>query len=700
MRVRRLSWELRSTIHIRVLRFVWKPILAFFLSLLAIGVSLKAQAVNATIPVCRGPWSVVLNPITNQIYVANNANQGVLTVINGQDNSTAQVNIGAYVKALAVNQQSNNVYLPDPNGQNAVTVVDGADDATTTVHLGWSTDEVAVNPQTNQTYFSDTADGSVTVIDGSTNSTTRVPVGTYPTAIAVNTTTNKIYVGDLGQQAVTVIDGATNNTSTISLQTYPVTIAINPVTNKIYVADAVRGNGTVTVIDGATNSVTARINVGSVPSSIAVNPVTNTIYVLNIEGTNTSNMGGSKVPGSVTAINGLDNSTVTVPVGNNYVGSYYYESALAVDAVRNQVYVANQADNTVTLLQGMTPVPAVNVGSFPEAIAVNSITNKIYVVNDGDSTVTVIDGANPGAPVISGQPGPPSNSNGGSSTGPSKSLTSQQDQFAEPVSTGSGNYYYSHIDFSISGRGRPILFTRHYNSLDNFSGAQGANWNSAFGTALTQTAAGVATIRWGDGHGETYTLTNGVYIPQVGVHSAFVANADGTYSLTQKNRVQYLFSSVGKLMSITDKNGNAVQLSYDGSGSLVTVTFPGGRSLSLAHDANGRITKVTDPLGRTQTYSYDGSNNLATATDSLGGVTTYAYDANHHLTQITLPNGNTLLQNAYDAYGRVVSQTNGRGFTSQFAYNTPTTGQTTITDALGNATIHTYDSSLSSPRRS
>ena len=64
MRVRRLSWELRSTIHIRVLRFVWMPILAFFLSLLAIGVSLKAQAVNATIPVCRGPWSVVLNPIT------------------------------------------------------------------------------------------------------------------------------------------------------------------------------------------------------------------------------------------------------------------------------------------------------------------------------------------------------------------------------------------------------------------------------------------------------------------------------------------------------------------------------------------------------------------------------------------------------------------------------------------------------------
>jgi RHS repeat-associated protein len=64
------------------------------------------------------------------------------------------------------------------------------------------------------------------------------------------------------------------------------------------------------------------------------------------------------------------------------------------------------------------------------------------------------------------------------------------------------------------------------------------------------------------------------------------------------------------------------------------------------------------------------------------------------VTQITLPNGNTLLKNTYDAQGRVISQTNGRGFTWQFAYNTPAAGQTTITDARGNTTIHMYDSSL------
>ena len=659
----------------------------------------QAQAspfVSATIPMSQYPWSVVVNPTTNQIYVANNYLQGALTVINGQNNSTAQVSIGSNVKALDINPQTNNVYLPDPQGQNALTIVNGNNNATSTVHLGWSTDEVAVNPQTNKAYFSDLADGSVTVVDGATNSTTRVSVGTSPQAIAVNTTTNKIYVGNLGHQSLTVIDGATNNTSTISLATYPYAIAVNPLTNKIYVANAVRGVGTVKVIDGATGSVTATINVGSVPSSIAVNPVTNTIYVLNIEGTNTSNSGGSKVPGSVTAINGLDNSTVTIPVGQNYVGSFYYEHALAVDPVRNQVYVSNQADNTVTVIQGTTPVATVSVGSFPIAIAVNSITNEIFVVNEQDSTVSVIDGA---SNAISGQtqttPGIGSTGNAGSTTanGPSNNITVQVPE-AEPVSTGNGNYYYQHTDFSIPSRGLPLAFQRTYNTLDSYTGPLGANWTHALNIALTLTANGVANVRWGDGHGEAYTLTGAIYVPQAGVFNTFTANGNGTFTVKAKSQTKYNFSSSGKLTSVQDKNGNAVTLSYDSSGNLVQVTDAVGRSLTLSYDSGGRITQVTDPISRKVIYVYDGNNNLASVTDAAGGITQYVYDGNHRVVQITLPNGTILLKNAYDGQGRVTSQTNGRGFTWQFAYNTPGTGQTTITDARNNKTVHSYDSSL------
>ncbi len=292
------------------------------------------------------------------------------------------------------------------------------------------------------------------------------------------------------------------------------------------------------------------------------------------------------------------------------------------------------------------------------------------------------------SPVIPQPPAPQTGS------GPATSSTSQQGSVAEPVSTGSGNYHYEHADFTVPARGLPLTFERYYNSIDSFSGPLGVSWNHAYNVLLGETAAGVATIRWGDGHGETYTLTGGVYVPQAGVFNSLVANPDSTFTLTLKNQTQYVFSSAGKLIEIQDKNGNAVDLTYDGSGNLTTIAAAGGRSLTLAYDTQGRIVSVTDPISRTETYSYDGANNLASTTDPLGGVSTYAYDANHHVTQITLPNGNTLLKNACDTQGRVVSQTNGNGFTWQFAYNTLGSGQTTITDARGAVTVHTYDTSL------
>ncbi len=159
---------------------------------------------------------------------------------------------------------------------------------------------------------------------------------------------------------------------------------------------------------------------------------------------------------------------------------------------------------------------------------------------------------------------------------------------------------------------------------------------------LSQTAAGVATVRGGDGHGETYNLSGGVYDPQAGVYNTLVANSDGTFALTQKNQTQYIFSITGKLTAVQDKNGNTVNLMYDGSGNLTMITGGGGRTLTLAYDSSGRIVTVTDPMGHVESYSYDAANDLVSATDPLGGVTKYAYDGSHHVTQITLPNGNTL----------------------------------------------------------
>src|SRR5262249_5561932 len=57
----------------------------------------------------------------------------------------------------------------------------------------------------------------------------------------------------------------------------------------------------------------------------------------------------------------------------------------------------------------------------------------------------------------------------------------------EPVSTGSGNYYYSHTDFTLPGRGMSLVFRRSYNTIDNYSGPLGTFWTHSYNILLAET---------------------------------------------------------------------------------------------------------------------------------------------------------------------------------------------------------------------
>jgi hypothetical protein len=115
------------------------------------------------------------------------------------------------------------------------------------------------------------------VIDGITNAVNNVSTdGGSPVALAVNPATNKVYVSNYFNPSVLVIDGATNATESLAGGGHEV--AVDTRTNKIYVAN----NGSIGVIDGATNAVTY-INDPNAndPVSVAVDEVTDRIYVLN-----------------------------------------------------------------------------------------------------------------------------------------------------------------------------------------------------------------------------------------------------------------------------------------------------------------------------------------------------------------------------------------------------------------------------------
>ena len=333
--------------------------------------SATADAVVSTVAVGSDgsdPVAVAVNPVTNKIYVITVNNGSVrytATVIDGATSSTSTVSVGADPSAVAVNPVTNKIYVVDSNicftnsnndinnggHTGSVTVIDGADNSNATVDAGILPCAIAVNPVTNKIYVANRDSNTVTVIDGTNDSTTTVSVGTGPDAIAVNPITNKVYVANSNggnNGTVTVIDGIDNSTATVNAGSYPLAIAVNSATNKVYVvnnSNAFGENatmGTVTVIDGATNS-TATVSVGPDPDAIAVNPATNKIYVVNCgqgPGDTTPNWDGT-----MTVIDGTDNSTTTVPVG-------LHPDAVAVNAATGQVYVANEGDGTMTVIDG------------------------------------------------------------------------------------------------------------------------------------------------------------------------------------------------------------------------------------------------------------------------------------------------------------------------------------------------------------
>jgi YVTN family beta-propeller protein len=325
---------------------------------------------------------------------------------------------------VAVNPNTNTVYVT--NGRsNTLSVVNcnalpgSADLVVNTVkHVGNSPIGIAVNPTTNMIYVTNSKDNTVSVIDGKTNNILgRVQVGTGPQGIAVNPTTNMIYVTNSKDNTVSVIDGKTNNIlGRVQVGTGPQGIAVNPNTNIVYVTNG--ADDTVSIVEGTKNQVTDVITVGENPRGIAVNPATNTVYVTDTGSRTLSVIDGkTNIVMTVSAGGGplgaaVDPKTNMVFVVNDYdndllirnsssiryasspiqVGHHPY--GIAYNVNDDNLYVANQGDNTTSVIDGKTNKVIANIKGFnsPYAVAVNPNTNRIYVTNNDDNTVSVIDG--------------------------------------------------------------------------------------------------------------------------------------------------------------------------------------------------------------------------------------------------------------------------------------------------------------------
>ena len=292
------------------------------------------SALSPAIPVGNNPTAVEVDAATNTTYVLNQGSNSV-SAINGSNLAAAPVTltVGNNPTAIAVDPATANAYVAN-SGDGTVTVINGTTVNPTPIMVGGTPSTVAVDPARNKIYVANSGGNNVTVIDGVTNGTTAVSVGSPSNAIAVDTAANNIYVANSGGSAVSVINGSNLTAAPVSVPVHasPVAIAINAVTKKIYV---VSSDGTVSVIDG-TNPTDAPtiVTVGSNPTAISVNAGSNKIYVVNSDN------------GTVTIIDGATNSTRSISAVNGSSSLY----AVSVNPTTGRVYVASGASNSVVVI--------------------------------------------------------------------------------------------------------------------------------------------------------------------------------------------------------------------------------------------------------------------------------------------------------------------------------------------------------------
>ena len=283
----------------------------------------------------------------------------------------AVVKTGAGPAALLANPVSNRVYTANQYGDD-VSVIDGAaNSVVASVTTGMWDNLLLYDPNGSKVYCS--GSNWVVAIGGATNEVIRaIPVPGWQAALACNPVGNKVYAAGTDPAKLSIIDaGADSVIASLSLDgEAALAMACNPVNSKAYCAT----QSTIRIYSGSGDTLIKTLPGGTV-SGILCNPTNNEVYCLMVDGNN------------VMVVSGTGDSVVKmIPVGTN-------PQALAYDSAANRLYVANNFDASVSVIDCSldSVVATVAVNGYPVAAGFNPIDNKVYVACENH--VSVIDAA-------------------------------------------------------------------------------------------------------------------------------------------------------------------------------------------------------------------------------------------------------------------------------------------------------------------
>jgi YVTN family beta-propeller protein len=583
----------------------------------------------ATLSVGMDPQAMAINHVTHKLYVADLGDSKVWIVDASNNAVLTSVSVGAQPRSIAVNEVTNKIYVPG-FGSNNLTIIDGAADTTQTVTgFGTGPGAVAVNPLTNQIFVANITSGTVSVFNGVDNTfsnpSSNVTVGdnTSQAAIVVDPQTNVAYVSINGGN-LTAVDGTTLAAVPIPIGAGGLSaLALNPVTHKLYAAatNPLTGANEIAVVDGGTDANQA-LTVQSAPWSVAVNPATNKIYVAN-NGEN-----------NVSIIDGNTNTvTATVDAGTN-------PYALAVDASRNLIYVSNLNSASVTIIDGatnQTNTQPVGTPSSPDSLAVNPVLQRVYGAASGQNVEF----------NFQSNFSPSNSSWGTSTTGPIARATNPATGMAYTLFTsrkmdiddGAAPHGFE-IDVCVNTFSAPTAFDVNTQTNTVYVACAGSEVNAIQG-ASGFFGGIINAIQDTDAVGPVGIAVNSV-TNQIFVANAGPANGNGSVTVIDGATEHYVNVPV---------TGTPVAIAVNIANNKVYVQVQTGSQTSAVLVIDGISTAILDTIASTGTGNYNGQiaadpvNGTVYATNRADGsvlaITDHASRLNALATAVQPFSGNT-----------------------------------------------------------
>jgi RHS repeat-associated protein len=253
---------------------------------------------------------------------------------------------------------------------------------------------------------------------------------------------------------------------------------------------------------------------------------------------------------------------------------------------------------------------------------------------------------------------------------------------ADPVSTLTGEYWDSIEDVqSLTGFTPPLNFIRTYSAFrSNENIGLGNGWlhnydmkiltNNENPETTTTSLLTTPIVDIYQENGSTitfYRTPSGDYLAPKRSEATLVYEEE-TFILERFSGEKFVFNSIGKLITVEDRNKNQLSLSYDSSDRLILIKdLNSNKTIQLVWGVAGKITSVVTSTGQNVSYAYT-ANNLKSVNDVGGKTTSYSYNSSNKIIKKINPD-TTEVNNEYDTEGRVEYQYDELNRPTRFVYS-------------------------------